>query len=604
MSASSLLAGQIVAGRYAIQSVLGGRGATTTYHAITVPNRHVAVKLWDPSLLARQDVVAAVRRAEVVVSSLPQATVLEVVDSGCDGPTGAPYSVTDLSDHPSLAQLVELCPLTEGEMLAMLEGMAQAVDAARDAGISHLSLKPTNVFVGPPPAARVRVADFGATPARGVLDPAGFDRASAPWLAPEQAAPGGAGSAASDVFAAALVAFFAMTGRSYWRACREEPFDERAWRSELGGPRVAVSAEAGDLGVSLGAGLDEVFGRALAIDPGQRFASLGELAAAVREALGAPPSERAAIERALPVAAVAAPLVPPPPAWLAAPVAPSPPVDGGFPGMGPPPASSAVAHMASPPPAAPPWTPPRMSPVPTSPVPEPPAPVPPAPAIVGSTAVPPSSAGVAPDPAAWFADVAVPAQAPGSPADQVPISLELGPPPVAPPPPARSQTPTERPPRVARRGAAIAIVAAGALVLAAGIPLALRLGAASGAAASSATAVDPPATAASPTPAAPPSEQPMAPSATAAGSGSAAPAEGDAELTVQCAPECDGVLVKGRLTEMGKPQRLPPGEYVVTGIKARHRTQSRIVTLTPGASETVSFVLVPKACGKFLKRCD
>ena len=40
----------ILAGRYTVHALLGKRPGRATYHCITAPNRHVAVKLLDPAL--------------------------------------------------------------------------------------------------------------------------------------------------------------------------------------------------------------------------------------------------------------------------------------------------------------------------------------------------------------------------------------------------------------------------------------------------------------------------------------------------------------------------------------------------------------------------
>ena len=87
--------------------------------------------------------------------------------------------------------------------------------------------------------------------------------------------------AAADVFAAALLVFYALTGRSYWRSCQGAAPDLAMWQQELVGPRDAASTRAGQIGVQLDRAFDPVLGCALGMDPNQRYRSIGELAAAM-----------------------------------------------------------------------------------------------------------------------------------------------------------------------------------------------------------------------------------------------------------------------------------------------------------------------------------
>ena len=178
--------GHIVAGIHAIHSLLGRAGPTATYHAFTAPNREIALKLYDPALVLFGDVTRTLERYRGITGSLPSNLVLPIGESGRDEATQAPYSVTELHSTPSLAQLVELCPLSPSEMVSVVGNLARTLDLAHAGGMSHLSLKPTNLFIGPAPANEVRVADFGISLVRAVLPNPAARAACSPWLAPEQ----------------------------------------------------------------------------------------------------------------------------------------------------------------------------------------------------------------------------------------------------------------------------------------------------------------------------------------------------------------------------------------------------------------------------------
>jgi serine/threonine protein kinase len=288
VSAPKLAIGHIVAGKYAIHSLLLHGGPTATYHAITAPNRDVALKLYDPALSQFPTVTTTLQRYQTTTDKLPGHLVIPILERGEDPGTGAPYTVTDYYATPSLAQLVELCPLSTTEMLAVIRNLTRILDLAHRAGMSHLSLKPTNLFVGPGPANEVRVCDFGMSLVRKALPDPTLAGLFVPWLAPEQTKDTATPGTAADVFASALLGFYAVTGKSYWRSCAGSAVDVSAWEREIAGDRVSVVERAAELGVSLPPELRGPFARALALQPSERFTRAGEFADALAVALGEP----------------------------------------------------------------------------------------------------------------------------------------------------------------------------------------------------------------------------------------------------------------------------------------------------------------------------
>ena len=286
MTAPQLAPGQVIAGKYSIRSQLGYGGATATYAAVLAPGREVVARLLSPQLAQRGDVLASLQQAGAFTNSLPADTTAHILESGFDPQTGAPFTVTELVALPSLAQAAKSRPLPVADVVLVLHAIARAVDAAHAQRIAHGGLKPQNVFVGSPPQKSVRVVDFGMALVRGALPtPEGRSNA-APWMAPEQWQ-GAPPIPASDVFSAGLVAFFAATGKPYWRSSQgPAATDLTELQKELAGARVPASARARELGASLSVGFDAVLGRALAANPAERFASVSELAAALAKESG------------------------------------------------------------------------------------------------------------------------------------------------------------------------------------------------------------------------------------------------------------------------------------------------------------------------------
>ena len=307
MTIAELRPGHIIASRFTVQSALGHAKGTSTYEVVAAPNRALALRLYDPVVRTLPKAIADLQRYEILTNALPDNIVLHIVESGTDPQTGSLYSATELSPHPSLAQLVEICPLSPAEMAVVLTNLGRAMDLAHASGAHHLGLRPHNIFVGPAPSYDVRVADFGTALVRDLCPPDKIGQHTA-WLAPEQMQSEGSGGQETDVFAAALVAFFALTSRSYWRSCRSKSIDTVRWRSEISLPIDSAVARAAELSVELPPGLDSVFARALARDPAQRFPTIGEFAVAFRAVVL--PDEAA---NPLPAQAIEVEQSPPPP---------------------------------------------------------------------------------------------------------------------------------------------------------------------------------------------------------------------------------------------------------------------------------------------------
>ncbi len=284
MSAPELAAGDIVDDKYTIQALLRHSGPLATYRAIIAQDRQVALKFYDPRLGSCTDAVKALSRYEAITSKLPTTLVGHIVDGGEDPATGAFYTVTNFDPNPSLAELVEWSPLSASEMIAVVRNLARVLGEVHAHGISHLALKPTNLFVGPGPAHNVRVVDFGMSHVRSALSISRERGVSSFWLAPEQSTNPAIGGPAADVFATALIAFYALTGKSYWRSLQSPTPDDSGWELEVRGGRISVSQRARELSISLDRRFDAVFARALAVRPEERFRTVGQLAEALAAA--------------------------------------------------------------------------------------------------------------------------------------------------------------------------------------------------------------------------------------------------------------------------------------------------------------------------------
>jgi hypothetical protein len=285
MSAPELVANSVIAGKYTIRSLLLHGGCMATYRALAAKNREVALKVYDPAILSLPAVTKALAQHRSIAAKLPAQHVVPIADSGTDASSGAPFTVTDFDPRPSLGQLIDRGPLTAAAMVTLIRNLARTTDLLHSSGITSLSLHPGNIFVGAGPNHDARVADFGANLVRRALPIPEKAGRWMPWLAPEQIKGQESPGQAAEIFALGLLAFFAVTGKSYWRSTLAKPVDAVALRREILAERMPVSVRAGEFSVTLNPAVDAVFARALAFRPADRYSTAQEFAARLDAAL-------------------------------------------------------------------------------------------------------------------------------------------------------------------------------------------------------------------------------------------------------------------------------------------------------------------------------
>ena len=281
----------VIAG-YRIVSLIGRGGMGVVYEAVQLTlERPVALKLIDPARADDEEFRARFVRESHVAAGLEHPHVIPVYEAREDD--GLLFIAMRLVRGPSLADvLASQAPLAPQRAARLTAQIASALGAAHDRGLVHRDVKPANVLLHE--ADHAYLTDFGVTrelDAEG-LTAAGERIGTVDYMAPEQARSERVGPAA-DIYSLGCVLFEALTGRVPF------PAESEAARvaAHLHDPPPVASAQWPGIPVAL----DRALATALAKDPGQRFASAHELAAAVLAAVG--------LEVAAP-AATAAPTAP------------------------------------------------------------------------------------------------------------------------------------------------------------------------------------------------------------------------------------------------------------------------------------------------------
>jgi serine/threonine protein kinase len=283
----SLRSGVVFAGDYRIVRPLaeGGMGAVYVAEQLST-GRQRALKVMHPSLVPDERSRERFAEEAKLGARIDSEHVVEVVGAGVDATTGMPWLSMELLEGSSFEDLVqESGPLPPRRVFELLEQVCHALADAHRKGIIHRDLKPENLFLARSRRSRadstVKILDFGiartveeSRTAAIVTSAIG----SPLWMAPEQAQPGAKLRPSTDVWALGLIAFYLLTGRTYWRSSHGPEASLSALLVEiLTGPIVAPSVRAAELGstVALPPGFDAWFLRCVEREPGARFMDAG-----------------------------------------------------------------------------------------------------------------------------------------------------------------------------------------------------------------------------------------------------------------------------------------------------------------------------------------
>ncbi|MEA2375399.1 MAG: hypothetical protein QOD53_1862 [Thermoleophilaceae bacterium] len=221
----------------------------------------------DPALAGSAELRARFANELAVGRSFEHPSLLPFHDGGEE--RGVPWVSMRWVDGSDLRHLAPLAPRRAARIVAAVAG---ALNAMHELGLVHRDVKPGNVLVEGT-GGGVFLTDFGLAKAISSdpgLTVGGNWLGTADFAAPEQIR-GLAVDARTDVYALGGVLFWALTGRVPY----PEDSDEAKMRAHLSEPPPSLD---GPLGA--------VVARAMAKDPGERFASAGELGRAALAAAG------------------------------------------------------------------------------------------------------------------------------------------------------------------------------------------------------------------------------------------------------------------------------------------------------------------------------
>jgi serine/threonine-protein kinase len=283
MAATALREGDILAGKYRIDGVLGQGGMGLVFGAFHLElEQPVAVKVLHPEVAERGDAAARFRREARAAAKIKSEHVVRVLDVGTlDG--GGAYMVMEYLEGNDLAEeMHRRGQLPIPETLDYMLQACEAVSEAHRAGIVHRDLKPANLFLSRrPDGSRVaKVLDFGIS--KSVVPGSSSDPSltgtstimgSPLYMSPEQMRSARDVDARTDVWSLGTILFEAIAGSPPF-AGESVP---QICAALLNDPPAPMQTFRPDVA----ADLEKVIARCLAKDREERWASVGDLANAL-----------------------------------------------------------------------------------------------------------------------------------------------------------------------------------------------------------------------------------------------------------------------------------------------------------------------------------
>ena len=145
-------------GHYDVTALIGEGGMGQVYQATdTKLGRQVALKILPEAFASDPDRLARFQREAQVLASLNHPNIAQI--HGIEEQDDTRALVLELVEGPTLADRIAQGPIPVDEALPIAKQIAEALEAAHEAGVIHRDLKPANIKVKDD--GTVKVLDFG-----------------------------------------------------------------------------------------------------------------------------------------------------------------------------------------------------------------------------------------------------------------------------------------------------------------------------------------------------------------------------------------------------------------------------------------------------------
>ncbi|HEY7502490.1 MAG TPA: serine/threonine-protein kinase [Gemmatimonadales bacterium] len=286
----STLSGQVLDRRYRVNQRLGEGGMSYVYRAEEIETgRIVALKILLPRLSRDPASVERLRREATIAMRLDHPNVCPILRLG-ETPERLIYLVMPfLEGEPLSEHEARRGPFSAAEGVPLLVQICHGLQHAHELRIIHRDLKPENIMLVPvadqgsdaESPYRAVVMDFGlakerrAGPELAKLTATGIVLGTPEFMSPEQIR-GKPLDGRSDVYALGVLAFELFTGQL--------PFPGKSAQETMIARLRGQPVKLRQVKPDFPAKVEAVIHQALAMDPGQRFSSMAEMAHALEAA--------------------------------------------------------------------------------------------------------------------------------------------------------------------------------------------------------------------------------------------------------------------------------------------------------------------------------
>jgi len=282
--ASDPKVGLLLNDRYLIVRKLGEGGMGAVYEAKhQLTGRRLAIKCLHPQFQNNREVVERFHREAQAATAVGNEHIIEVTDMGAFEDK-SPFIVLEFLDGIEFAKLLEDHPaMPIGRVVHIITQVCDALRNAHAQSIVHRDLKPENIYLVKrgQDSDFVKVLDFGISKMKenaeeigSGLTKTGMALGTPYYMSPEQAQGMRDVDHRTDIYAIGVILFQALTGRL--------PFDADSYPQLmvriLTQPVPSLRTYRQDIPPAL----DDLVLRAMAKDRSQRFATVEELAVALR----------------------------------------------------------------------------------------------------------------------------------------------------------------------------------------------------------------------------------------------------------------------------------------------------------------------------------
>jgi serine/threonine-protein kinase len=222
--AASVQLGELIAGRYRVEKILGvGAMGTVVSAWDTREDARRAVKVMHPEPMGDASWAERLRREAQIGRELTSEHAVRVLDVGGFDPEERPYLVMELLEGTDLGRVLKARgPLPIADAALFVYQACEAIAEAHAIGVVHRDLKPGNLFLTQRPNGSeiVKVLDFGISKAaiEGAditpdVTKTGELLGSPAYMAPEQIRASSNADPRSDVWALGVILYELLTGR-------------------------------------------------------------------------------------------------------------------------------------------------------------------------------------------------------------------------------------------------------------------------------------------------------------------------------------------------------------------------------------------------------